>query len=95
MAGMQGVTITIAGNDPEKFEQKFYWENGNATADFTERSQKYVFKYEFPSESEASSDSDIPSIINVSSVFSADFNSFELIFSDAEGEDSLTLTRKE
>lgn len=32
--GMQGVTITIAGNDPEKFEQKFYWENGNATADF-------------------------------------------------------------
>ena len=91
--GMQGVTITIAGNDPEKFEQKFYWENGNVTADFTERSHKYVFKYEFPSDLDISSDSDIPSIVNVSSVFSADFNSVELIFSDSK--DSLILTRKQ
>jgi hypothetical protein len=91
--GMQGVTITIAGNDPEKFEQKFYWENGNATADFSERSHKYVFKYEFPSDLDISFDSDIPSIVNVSSVFSADFNSVELIFSDSK--DTLILTRKQ
>lgn len=82
--GVQGFTITIEGNEPEKIEDNFNWENENTSTDFTEKSQKYVFETKVYSESGTSPKLAVSFKENVSAVFSVDFNSVELIFSNSE-----------
>ena len=67
--GVQGFTTTIEGNESEKIEDNFNWENENTSAAFTEKSQKYVFETKVYSESGTSPELAVSFKENVSAVF--------------------------